>query len=338
MAKTAPEINNDAPHPRSHNRFYGHTAVCADIRAFAEKMPHGILLYGERGAGKATLAYRIARYLLGANAPGREEDGAAPFSYSMADPVCARIAAGSCSDLHVLEPKQKKGAKTAAITVEAVREASAFLQLTSSHSGRKCVIFDALDDMNANAQNAALKMLEEPAGDSYLILIAHRAGAALPTIRSRCRPVYMGAPDAESALKALQGAEPETDEAALIARLRLSGFSPGAACALNRHNIAGDCAAMLDALAAAGRGNDIEAASALNRISLAGDGESWKALMRVLCEHLTEAMHPQDRADTLLPPHKAENVYRAYCLLARKTETLYLDKKNALYSIIQAAR
>src|SRR5690606_32083331 len=105
------------------------------------------------------------------------------------DPVFRRVAAAGHPDLVTIarEADPKTGKLKRDISVEAVRKATDFLHLTSSEGGRRIVIVDAADEMNANAANALLKVLEEPPPAALLLLVSHSPGGLLPTIRSRCR-------------------------------------------------------------------------------------------------------------------------------------------------------
>jgi DNA polymerase-3 subunit delta' len=158
------------------------------------RLAHAWLLTGPMGVGKATLAYRFARFLL-AGASDFATDGlfeAQPSPNLELDqhhPVFRRVASGGHADLRVLARgiNPKTGKLRSEIVVEDVREAIAFLRLTPSEGGWRVVIADGAEDMNRNAQNALLKVLEEPPPRAILLLVSHAPGRLLPTIRSRCR-------------------------------------------------------------------------------------------------------------------------------------------------------
>jgi len=199
MAKrTSPDPDDvaAAPLPRENPELMGQGAAERDLLEAwnAGRLPHAWLFAGRAGIGKATLAYRFARFVLregaappaaglfGATAPDKLEIGAD-------DPVFRRVAAGGHADLLTVERAydDKRGRLRTEIGVDQIRAVAEFMHLTAAEGGWRVVIVDALDALNLNAANALLKVLEEPPANALLILIAHAPGAVLATIRSRCR-------------------------------------------------------------------------------------------------------------------------------------------------------
>jgi len=186
--------------PRTNPDFYGHEAVeKALLQDFlAGRLPHALILAGPPGIGKATLAFRLARFLL---SQGEQSQGglfgdvAPPTSLYVApdNPVFRRVAASGHADLITIEREfdEKKGRYKTEISVEAVRRIHPFLQLTAAEGGWRAVIVDSAEYLNANSQNALLKILEEPPKKTVLILTTSQPGSFLPTIRSRCRMINM---------------------------------------------------------------------------------------------------------------------------------------------------
>ena len=167
------------------------------------KLPHAWLICGPNGIGKATLAHRIARFVLTHGGP--VDDGPGLFGDAMpqadltslatdlANPVCRRIIAGGHADfLHIQRSKDEKTGKLRKeITVDEVRAVVSFLSMTPAEGGWRIVVIDSADEMNANAANAVLKVLEEPPARALLLLVSHNPGRLLPTIRSRCRRLVL---------------------------------------------------------------------------------------------------------------------------------------------------
>jgi DNA polymerase-3 subunit delta' len=160
------------------------------------RLAHAWLIAGPPGIGKATLAYRFARFVLregGAPAAAGLFGTTVPDQLHVGadDPVFRRVAAGGHADLLTIEraydPRRKR--LRSEIVVDDAREIGAFLRLTPAEGGWRVVIVDGADEMNRNAANSLLKILEEPPRRTLLILIAHSVGSLLPTIRSRCRHV-----------------------------------------------------------------------------------------------------------------------------------------------------
>jgi DNA polymerase III subunit delta' len=222
----APEADRveGAPHPRETRTLFGQDAAEAVFLAAAQagRLHHAWLLTGPRGVGKATLAWRLARFLLAATpAPaGLFGEGEAPppsLDVDPAHPVARRVAALSEPRLKLIrrvEDENRKGILKTQITVDEAHGIRSFFQLTAADGGRRVVILDAADELNPTAANAILKILEEPPSGAVLLLVSHQPSRLLPTIRSRCRElrlVPLGAADMAEAL-AQAGAETESPE------------------------------------------------------------------------------------------------------------------------------
>ena len=231
---------DDLPHPRDNPELRGHEAAEAELlSAHAQgRLAHAWLIGGPRGVGKATLAYRFARYVLKQGRSGEGDlFGAPPASLYVPpeDPVFHRVAAGGHADLLALERERgERGVLKTVISVEQVRSLNGFFSLTSAEGGWRVAIVDSADEMNPAASNALLKILEEPPPRSLLLLVAHAPSRLLPTIRSRCRRLTLR-PLAEAAVAELLGRlRPELGAEERIALARLAEGSPGRALALAR--------------------------------------------------------------------------------------------------------
>lgn len=148
--------------------------------------PQAWLIAGPPGIGKATLAYRIARYLLTFGATDR---GPADLAVPPNDPTVPLVRAGSHPGLLALRRglSPDTGKPMTVLSIHEIRKLAAFFGLTSTTGGWRIAIIDAADEMNDQAGNALLKILEEPPARAMLMLIAHRPARLTTTIRSRCQ-------------------------------------------------------------------------------------------------------------------------------------------------------
>ena len=148
-------------------------------------------------------------------------------------PVLQRILAGSEPRLFKITRSMNPDTKRMrdVIVVDDVRKLGHFLSMSAAEGGRRVVILDAADEMNTQAANALLKMLEEPPKLTTFLLIAHQPQGLLPTIRSRCRELRLNTLEANDIAAALEAAGVEAGPGAAAARaLRApSGRSVGAA-------------------------------------------------------------------------------------------------------------
>lgn len=194
-----PEEPEGLQPPRHSTLCLGHEQIEAKLLDLINSgnMPHAMIFAGPVGIGKSTMAFRLARYLLKHGTADSAQDslfGDAPLEATSLnipsdDPVFSKVAAGGHPDLLTLEYslEPKKAGKEADIDVYTARKVAPFLRMTSADGGWRVVIIDNADRLNRNAQNALLKILEEPPSNALLILVTHRLGAMIPTIRSRCR-------------------------------------------------------------------------------------------------------------------------------------------------------
>ncbi len=187
-----------APHPRETARLFGQDVAERDflLAYTSDRLHHGWLLMGPQGVGKATLAWRIARFLL-ATPPAEDGLFGAPPPPSTLDidpehPVAHRIQALAEPGLAAITRSYNDREKLRdQIVVDDIRALNRFFGLSAADGGRRVVIVDAADDMNISAANALLKMLEEPPARTTLLLLSHQPSRLLPTIRSRCRTLRL---------------------------------------------------------------------------------------------------------------------------------------------------
>ncbi|HCL3497226.1 TPA: DNA polymerase III subunit delta' [Pseudomonas aeruginosa] len=175
---------------------------------------HAYLLYGPAGIGKRALAEHWAAQLLCQRPAAAGACGECK--------ACQLLAAGTHPDYFVLEPEEAEKP----IRVDQVRDLVGFVVQTAQLGGRKVVLLEPAEAMNVNAANALLKSLEEPSGDTVLLLISHQPSRLLPTIKSRCVQQACPLPGAAASLEWLARALPDEPAEALEELLALSGGSP----------------------------------------------------------------------------------------------------------------
>ncbi len=193
MSEERPGVLDGAIPPAENTRLFGHEAAEEFLAHsyHSGKGHHAILIEGPEGIGKATLAYRFANHVL-----SHPDPALAPDRIGDPDPASAvsrQIASGASHNLlHLSRPVDEKTGKVkSAITVDEVRRAGRFFAQTSGTGSWRIVIIDPADDMNRNAANAILKILEEPPKRALFLVLSHAPGKLLPTIRSRCLPLRL---------------------------------------------------------------------------------------------------------------------------------------------------
>ncbi len=207
--------------PRANPDFLGHGAAVAAMHAAATsgRLHHAWLIGGQRGIGKATLAYRFARWLL---AGATSED----LSVDPGHPAFKRVAANTHADLLTIDRRfdEKRKKMQGEIVIDTVHEVGKFLRLTPGEGGWRVVVVDGAEDMNRNAANALLKLLEEPPKRAILLLVSHAPGRLLPTIRSRCRTLNLAPLHDAEVLSLLDSHAPDL---AVPDRRRIAGLAEG---------------------------------------------------------------------------------------------------------------
>jgi len=195
MSARQAEPQHLIPHPCETTALFGHRdAETTLLNAYRSgRIPHAWLIGGPQGIGKATLAYRMARFVLAHPDPLADEvTRAESLQVDAADPVARRIAAGAHGGLLVLQRTvNERGVMRTVITVDESRETISFFGSTAAGEGWRVCLVDTVDELNPNAANALLKILEEPPKKSLFLLVSHAPGRVLPTILSRCRRLIL---------------------------------------------------------------------------------------------------------------------------------------------------
>ncbi len=256
-----------------------HKHILSSIAARLEGLPHALLIHGPKGVGKLALARRLAQLIL-CEAEGRRDTPCGNC------PGCRWFAAGSHPDVRFVEPEilaheaagtegeetpTRKTKPSAEIRIEQVRELADFLNLGSHRGRRRVAIVHPAEDMNAHAANALLKSLEEPPGSAMFLLVSHRPGRLLPTIRSRCVAVPVPVPEAAAACAWLER-QGVRDSGRWLA---FAGGAPYAALEL----ATSDQGALVEGMLAALSGGNLEA------LESPADREALERLAEVLQKH-----------------------------------------------------
>ncbi len=320
-------------HPREMHRLIGQDeALTRAARAIRSgRPPQAWLITGPPGIGKATFAYRIARYLL---AFGATADGPADLSVPENNAASIQVASASHPGMLVLKRGyNEQGKLMTVLSVEEIRKLGGFFGMTSGAGGWRVAIVDTADDMNDAAANALLKLLEEPPSRAMLLLIANVPGRLLPTIRSRCQRISLR-PLGDDAVEAeLKSLVPELSAKERASIARLSGGSIGLALQLaggEGVSLAGEADNLIEHAAAPDLAALMAFADKLNRMT---DGlDSFGAF-------LSQALMDRIRARATKNPARLDRWIEAWEKLERsfgRTAALYLDPRQTVLSSARA--
>ena len=169
MAPRKQSSSFNFPSPMDNDVLIGHGDVLRDfMAAWNGRDAHPVhpvwMLSGPRGIGKATLAYKIAKMVYG----------------NVGDFFIIDMAHNIDKD-----GKPKPDAKN--ISVYTVRAMIEKMQMSSMSGEWRVILIDSVDELTTSAENAMLKLLEEPPAKTLFLLIVHQLANVLPTVRSRAR-------------------------------------------------------------------------------------------------------------------------------------------------------
>ena len=294
----APVSEGTLAPPRAATELYAHEEVEKQLLSayINGRLPHALVFTGPAGIGKATFAFRLARFLLSqdggagpATSPGLFGDllpvQAPPgFAIPASNPVFQQVASGGHPDLLVIERlmDEKKGRLQDIVAVDEVRKITPLLRLTATGGGWRVVIVDDADTMNRASQNAILKILEEPPPRTVLILVAHNTGALLPTIRSRSRVVTFLPPDEATFARLMRIDTPSLTEAEITTLRAIAGGSVGGALSLRREGGLAVVAQLITLLSAAPRWPWTDIHQLAETLGRAGQDDAYNAFVQVM--------------------------------------------------------
>ena len=352
--------------PAQTDRLIGHDeAERALLQALhSGRLHHAWLISGPEGIGKATLAYRFARFLLSrplgepepAGLFGETPEPAAPETLAVDPdhPTARRIAGGAHANLRVIERSwdDKRKIRRNEIVVADIRAAQAHFTATAGEGGWRVAIVDSADAMNRSAANALLKTLEEPPRDSVLLLIAHAPGRLLPTIRSRCRHLKLRPLPVDQVAQILTTEAPDLADADRFALARLSDGSPGRALALHEAGGLDVYRAMVDVLAGLPQLDRVAAHDLANRLSGKAADMAYRTFTQLLFDWVSRMVRTAARGAKpaeIVPGERAAmqrlsasagldrwvEVWEKMTALVDRAEAVNLDRKQVILSLLE---
>ncbi len=172
------------------------------------RVPHALLFVGQKSVGKRTAARVLAQVLL-CTGGDRSPDTACGVC-----PGCQKFEGGNHGDYTEIATDERN------LKIKAIRDATRQLALRPVEGGKKILLIDDAEKMVWQAQNAILKTLEEPPGDSHIILVTSRLRSILPTVVSRCQRIaFKPIPDERVAQMVAERLGVDAERAMLLAAL-----------------------------------------------------------------------------------------------------------------------
>ena len=311
--------------PREQGWLVGHEAAEATLvaEATAGRLHHAWLVAGPKGIGKATLAFRFARWLL-AGCPGSR------LAVADADPVFRRVAAGTHADLLAIGRSfdEKRQRHRAEIVADDVRPVGDFLRRTAAEGGWRVVILDDAALLNRHAANALLKILEEPPPRAVLVLVSSSPGRLLPTLRSRCRLLRLAPLDPPQMMLALERLLPEESEANRSLLAELAHGAPGRAVELAGE----DGIAMVELVRSLLDGGAPGAAGYELADRILRKEQGFTTFLALLGDAISEETRQAARHGGSEPGADRLAAWQDLCRIRTETERFNLDRRQALLS------
>jgi len=329
-----------APHPRHATSLIGHRAAEQELLSAyrAGRLAHAWLIAGKEGIGKATLAWRFARFVLANPDPAAANvREARDLSVEPGHPAARLLAGLAHPDFALIrrewQAKEKKLASE--ISIEAVRLGLQVFQLSAAFGGWRVVIVDCAEDLNRNSANALLKMVEEPPQRSLILIVSNRPRQVLPTIRSRCRRLRLEPLTESEIVDAVAGLGPPWSEAApdkiAAAAKRANGSVREALMRLAPESDA--AGALIDSIVAGLPRPDPRAVARLaEAIGVRAGDDAYRAFHRELYDWL--ASYARDFAPPFGDVEQIGGLWDRIRAAERETETLNLDRKLHVQALI----
>ncbi len=318
------------------------------LNAWKNNSLHNSWLFsGIEGIGKATLAYRFARFLLSADSNKRNTYP--NLNIAPDNQTCRLIANNSHPDLKIIERDYtdtdrrklmksiKEGTQLSSeemqnlkrstyIRVDDVRTINEFLSKRSSQDGWRIVIVDSIDDMNTASANAILKILEEPPHKTLILLISHNPNRLLPTIKSRCAKLMLKPLNDNNLSSLLRRYRPELSEDIIKELTAISSGSIGKALTYVDNNALSQYERLKNIIIS---GNNFKLSELLAFCDQATIDEDSFELSKSLILKLIHQL-AQENANIENITQSWEDTIRIFS----ETAGLNLDKKQALITII----
>ena len=337
MIPKSADSENSILSPRETSALFGHREAEATLlNAYrGGRIPHAWLIGGGQSIGKATLSYRMAKFVL-AHGDSKSSDvqAAETLAVDANHPVARQVAAGSHGGLLTLERTlNDKGVMGTVISVNQARETLPFFGSTAAVEGWRVCVVDTVEELNANAANALLKVLEEPPARALFLLISHMPARVLATIQSRCRKLPLRPLSTDDAvLAAANAADLNSNDPALRAAAELAEGSVARALTL----LGGDALSLhqrtLDLLNTLPR-VDPRALHSLGDALGLNDRVSLRAFIDTVDRWLTAHLREAGAQENLPRLARFAEVWEKINGAAREVESFNLERKPLVFSV-----